>query len=125
MIIKFIESNGELIGVVEEPEVVFRNVQDMLDAMADCRFNDAGIIFIAEHNLVPEFFDLSTGIAGEILQKISNYRMKLGIVGDFDKYESKSLKSFIVECNRSGRIVFASSQYGAMKLLFADSGKYF
>jgi len=30
-----------------------------------------------------DFFDLSTGLAGEILQKFVNYHVKIAIVGDF------------------------------------------
>ncbi|WP_449401649.1 DUF4180 domain-containing protein [Chryseobacterium wanjuense] len=52
-------------------------------------------VIIHEKNITPEFFDLKTKIAGDILQKFSNYRVKLAIVGDFSKYESKSIKDFI------------------------------
>ena len=46
-------------------------------------------------------------MAGEILQKFSNYRMKLAIIGEFEKYKSKSLKAFITESNRGNLIFFA------------------
>ncbi len=54
------------------------------------------------------FYDLKTQIAGEILQKYANYRVKLAIVGDFEKYTSNSLKAFILECNRGNQIFFCS-----------------
>jgi hypothetical protein len=48
-------------------------------------------------------------MAGEILQKFSNYRMRLAIVGDFSEYKSKSLRDFIRESNRTGTINFVGT----------------
>src|SRR5512133_3690192 len=79
---------------------------DILDLMADARYNDSGCMILHEEDLGTEFFDLKTGIAGEILQKFSNYRMRLSIVGDFKEIKSKSLADFIRESNRTGIITF-------------------
>ncbi len=43
-------------------------------------------MIIREQNITPDFFDLKTGIAGKILQKFSNYRVRLAIVSDFSSY---------------------------------------
>ena len=56
--------------------------------------------------MVDEFFVLSTGIAGEILQKFINYRKKVAIVGDYSGYTSKPLKDFIYESNNGNSIYF-------------------
>jgi hypothetical protein len=77
--------------------------------MANCQYQGADNIIIEKKNICIEFFDLSTGIAGEILQKFSNYRVRLAIVGDFSLHSSKSLKDFINESNRVGRILFVDS----------------
>ena len=63
-------------------------------------------IIIHEKNITPKFFDLRTKIAGEILQKFAQYQMPLIIVGDFSKYQSKSLNDFIFESNKSKQINF-------------------
>jgi hypothetical protein len=63
------------------------------------------------------FFKLSTGIAGEILQKFINYQAKLAIVGDFSGYTSKPLHDFIYESNRGRDIFFAASMDEAMEKL--------
>ena len=57
-------------------------------------------------DLAPAFFDLKTGLAGDVLQKFSNYRMRLAIVGDFSRFSSKSLGDFISESNQVRRITF-------------------
>jgi len=60
---------------------------------------------------------LKTGLAGEILQKFSNYYVELAIVGDFSKYSSKNLQDFIYESNKVGRINFVSSVEEAKEAL--------
>jgi hypothetical protein len=65
-------------------------------------------VILHEKNINPEFFNLSSGLAGEVLQKFTNYRVMLAIVGDFDKYESESLKAFIYESNKGNHINFLS-----------------
>ncbi|WP_245598686.1 DUF4180 domain-containing protein [Sporocytophaga myxococcoides] len=66
-----------------------------------------------EKNITSTFFDLSSGLAGEILQKFSNYRIKLAIIGDFTAYPSKSLKDFMYESNKLGNINFVNSREDA------------
>ena len=86
--------------------IVIREVQDALDLLANAYYQGAEGIIISEENLTPGFFDLSSGLAGEILQKFSNYKQRLAIIGDFSKYKSKSLKDFILESNKQKRILF-------------------
>ena len=91
---------------VVSDKVIINTVQNALDLMADANCQGATNMIIHESNIVPDFFDLKTGLAGEILQKFSNYNMKLSIVGNFEKYQSKSLHAFIVESNRGNRVFF-------------------
>lgn len=87
------------IAVINSSEIVIENVQDTLDLMANLDTQGARSIILHERNLIEDFFDLRSGFAGEILQKFSTYRMKLAIIGEFDKYISKSLRAFTVESN--------------------------
>ena len=82
---------------------------DILDFMAEARLNDSDRMIIHDKSLHPDFFDLKTRVAGEILQKFSNYRMRLAIIGDFSGFKSKSLNEFIRESNRTGIINFVGS----------------
>lgn len=80
-------------------DIEIKNSQDALNILVNCAYQGAGKIIIHQRNITPDFFDLKTGIAGEILQKFSTYKVKLTIVGDFSKYTSKSLKDLIYESN--------------------------
>ncbi|HLP95796.1 MAG TPA: DUF4180 domain-containing protein [Saprospiraceae bacterium] len=91
----------------EDP--IIHSAQDMLDWMMGYRFDGIEHFIIHKEGLSPDFFDLKTGLAGEILQKFSNYEAYLTIVGDFSGYDSKSLKDFISESNKRGRIRFVDN----------------
>ncbi len=106
--IKYHVVNNLTIAEVIDPENI-AGTDDILDLMAESRYNDSGSMIIHADDLETGFFDLKTGIAGEILQKFSNYRMRLSIVGDFSNIKSKSLNDFIRESNRTGIITFVSS----------------
>jgi hypothetical protein len=82
---------------------------DILDSMAEARFNGSDRMIIHEKSFHPDFFELKTKVAGEILQKFSNYRMRLAIIGDLSRFKSKSLNEFIRESNRTGIISFVGS----------------
>ena len=88
-----------------------RTLNDALDLIGTVVYNDDShhVILQAEH-LDPAFFDLKTGIAGEILQKFTQYGMRLAVVGDFDHYESSSLQAFIRECNRGSQLFFCPNR---------------
>jgi len=94
-------------------EVIVRNEQDALDIMSVISSDH---IVLHEYNFENDFFDLSTKIAGGILQKFANYRIKLAIIGDFNKYPSKTLKDFIYESNKQGDYLFVLSMNEVMKI---------
>ena len=83
-------------------------LQDALDLMATVKYEgEAYKAVLFQDQFPPEFFDLRTGFAGEILQKFTNYQFQIAIVGDFSQYESKSLKDFIYESNQGHQVYFA------------------
>ena len=105
---------GKEITEIFSKYVLIKSTQDILDLMVNVPSN----IIVLNKNLVSEtFFDLKTGLAGEILQKLTNYSIKLGLVGDYSKYTSKSLKDFIYECNKGNHFVFVDTVNEAMKKL--------
>ena len=102
-------ASGRIIAEVIPGAHLITGPDDILDLMAEVRYNGSGTMIIHKKSLHPDFFDLKTRVAGEILQKFSNYRMQLAIVGDFSAYKSKSLKDFIKESNRMGTIYFVGT----------------
>ncbi|MDD3967026.1 MAG: DUF4180 domain-containing protein [Candidatus Marinimicrobia bacterium] len=105
------------VAVPEEVDKPFATVQDILDLMADVHYRGARKIILRKDQLVPAFYDLKSGLAGEILQKFSNYYMQLAIVGNFSSLRSKALQDFIRECNRGKQVFFAENSDEAVKFL--------
>ena len=101
-----------------EDDVLIRDEQLMLDMLMTIAY-ETGLsrVIIDKENLTEDFFDLSNKIAGNILQKVINYNMKLAIIGEFSNYESKALWDFIFECNSGKDIFFVEDEDNAVKLL--------
>lgn len=119
MIIETHIFNGTKIAEVISAESIISKIEDGLDLLGNLYYQGFDKIVIHEKNITPDFFDLKSGIAGEILQKFSTYRIRLAIVGDFSKYTSKSLNDFIFESNRGGHINFVPTCSEAIKILSA------
>lgn len=117
MEINFIEINGNKISEIISDNVLINKTQDALDIIAECNYRGSWKIILHAENIIAEFFDLKTGIAGDILQKFSTYNVQLAIVGNFSKYTSKSLNDFIFESNKHGRINFVISTEEAIQKL--------
>ena len=113
-----IEHKGKQFVRIESSEVIIVDVSSALDLMASIRY-ESGIdrIIIDSSAFDERFFDLSTRLAGDILQKFVTYQMKLGIIGDFRSLKSKSLQAFIYESNKSSDIVFALDEKQAVEHL--------
>lgn len=109
------EINNSKYALIQSNELIINDTQDSIDLMADCSYRGAMGMVVMEKNINPDFFKLSTGFAGEILQKFSNYKFKLAIVGDFSKYSSKSLRDFIYESNKGNTVFFVDSISNAEK----------
>ncbi|MFA5849497.1 MAG: DUF4180 domain-containing protein [Bacteroidales bacterium] len=110
-------NNNARIATLTDNEFKICEVQDILDIMGDLFPLDCKKFIVHEANLHPDFFDLKTGLAGDILQKFSNYRVQLAVVGDFSKYESKSLRDFIYESNKAKLIFFVPDMESAIQIM--------
>lgn len=115
MIIKSHNVGNIQIAEVTSDQIIIQSPQDGLDLMGNVYYQGFDKVILHEKNITPEFFDLKTKIAGEILQKFSNYRIGLAIVGDFSKYESKSMKDFIFESNKTKHVNFVETMEKALE----------
>ncbi|MDQ0641630.1 hypothetical protein QF042_005195 [Pedobacter sp. W3I1] len=109
-------NNTNIAEIISE-EIIINNADDGLDLLGNLYYQSFDKIIIHERNITPDFFDLKNGIAGEILQKFSNYRVSLAIIGDFSPYQSQSIKDFIYESNKGKHINFLGSTAEALTRL--------
>lgn len=118
MDIKISEQNGSRVAVIGGTDCRIAGAQDALDLIATLGYEYGAQKFtLPQGALDPRFFDLSTGLAGEILQKFVNYRAHVAIIGDFSAPRSQSLADFIRESNRRGSIFFLPDEESALAAL--------
>jgi hypothetical protein len=106
-----------IIAELNDEKFVISKTQDTLDLFGELIPYNCTKIIIHESNLHPDFFILRNGIAGDILQKFSNYRIKVAFVGDFSKFTSRSLQDFIRESNKGKSIFFLENTDAAFNKL--------
>lgn len=116
------EANGQKYALVPGGQTLIDDVGSALDLMATVQYEtDLNRIAIYKEAVTERFFVLSSGLAGEILQKFVNYHFKLAIIGDFSKYTSKPLRDFIYESNHGSHVFFVSTENEAAQK-FASLG---
>jgi hypothetical protein len=103
---------------IESDDVLITDGQSALDFMMTVIYEkDCRRIILDKKAICEDFFRLSSGIAGEVLQKFINYHTKLAIIGDFSKYTSKPLHDFIYESNNGKDIFFVENLNQAVEKL--------
>ena len=106
------------IAVVNSKELIIKDVQSAIDFIMTIKYETGcNKIALNKEAVCDEFFILSKGLAGEILQKFINYQTKLAIYGDYSKYTSKPLKDFMYESNNGKDIFFVNNENEAVKKL--------
>jgi hypothetical protein len=82
--------------------------RDALDLIGLALEHGAELVVIPVERLDDRFFDLSSRLAGEIVQKFVNYRLRLVIVGDIGKHleASSALRDFVRETNGGRQLWF-------------------
>lgn len=118
MDITIVKQNGTDIAVISGEGLMITDAQSALDLAMTVKYETGATNIVLDKSAVIEdFFLLSTGVAGEILQKFINYHVKATIYGDFSHYTSKPLKDFIYESNRGKDFFFTSTKEEAIRKL--------
>lgn len=118
MQIESIQENGVQIAVVTGEEKLITDTASALELALSARYETgADRIAIDKSVIAEEFFILSTGMAGEILQKFINYHIKAAIWGDYSRYTSKPLRDFIYESNHGRDFFFVETKEEAIRKL--------
>ena len=113
-----VERNNVICAVVRSCEKVIVDSQSALDTLMSAKYEIGTKNIVIDKELIAkEFFILSSGLAGEILQKYINYGGRIAIYGDFSYYTSKPLKDFIYESNKGHDVFFASTEEEAIFML--------
>ncbi|RKT81999.1 protein of unknown function [Saccharopolyspora antimicrobica] len=93
-----------LVCDADGPEV--STVQDALDLIGASYGGE--LVALPVSRLDARFFKLSSGFAGDVMQKFVNYHVKLAIIGDISEHleSSSALRALVRESNRAKHVWF-------------------
>jgi hypothetical protein len=82
--------------------------RDATDLIGTALSASATWVAIPAERLDDAFFQLSTGLAGEIIQKFAQYRLGVAILGDISRHlsASRALTDYVWETNRGRQAWF-------------------
>jgi hypothetical protein len=106
------------VAVIHSDEPLITDAQSALDLVASAYYEHSTTKVAINKSAVSEaFFRLSSGLAGEVVQKFVNYHFKVAIIGDFSGYTSKPLHDYIYECNQGNHLFFVANEDEALRKL--------
>jgi hypothetical protein len=106
------ELHGARVLEYSEDSPVIRTSQDATDLIGEALQSKADWVCLPSARLSAAFFELKSGLAGEVVQKFANYQISLAILGDVSPQAaaSQSLRDFIREANRGRDLWFIADR---------------
>jgi hypothetical protein len=87
------------------------------DLVGACFEHDTRQLLLNHGALPADFFDLSSGVAGDLAQKLTNYGIRTAAVLPDPEEHSESFQAFAREAARSGQFRFFRSRDQAVEWL--------
>ncbi|MGO1075851.1 DUF4180 domain-containing protein [Inquilinus sp. CA228] len=108
---ELLHAGSETIMACDAEGPMIDSPQRAVDLIGEAMFAGASVIALPASRLGPAFFQLRTGLAGEIAQKAVNYWLKLVVIGDISTHlaASSALRDWVREANRGREIWFEPS----------------
>lgn len=111
---QFQRVDGEDSAVLELTAGTVGSERDATDLIGNATFSGASHLLVDAGRLSADFFDLSSGLAGAVVQKAANYRVCLVVIGYDASDASESLLALIRESNRGSTIWFVGDKDEAL-----------
>lgn len=91
---------------------VIARTDHAMDLIGNASYSGVSLVALPVQRLDPEFFRLASGLAGDVLQKFVNYRVRVAIVGDISAHveASDALRDFVWESNRGEHVWFVADE---------------
>ncbi|HEY3261104.1 MAG TPA: DUF4180 domain-containing protein [Pseudonocardiaceae bacterium] len=104
------ERHGIRVLLCDPDGARMRSDRDVVDLIARALEQRAELVAVPVARLDERFFPLSTGVAGDVMQKFVNYRLRLAIVGDIAAHlgASTALPALVRESNRGRQLWFVA-----------------
>jgi hypothetical protein len=91
---------------------VISSTADAMDLIGNASYSGVALVVLPVSRLDPAFFRLSSGLAGDVLQKFVTYRVRVAVVGDIAAHveASDALRDFVWESNRGEHVWFVPDE---------------
>ncbi|MCW7540396.1 DUF4180 domain-containing protein [Aquabacterium sp. A7-Y] len=90
-----------------------------LDLIAACAQHDTDRLLLLSTALPPAFFELRTRFAGDFIQKLINYRLRVGGVFESDDAYPERFREYLLEARHGPQFRAFSSREDALQWLCA------
>ena len=100
-----------------QEEILISSEQDILDIFADSYEYNSSLFLFYESNFHPDLFDLKTGLAGAVFQKIAVYHAKAAVVLDAGAKKNKRFEEYMYECNKGDQVRYFTDREKAVEWL--------
>jgi hypothetical protein len=120
------EDHGDLrVQYVDSDGPAISSNEDTSDLIGNAWADDASIIAVPVARLDPSFFDLASGVLGDVTQKVVNYRLRLVVIGDISAAiaASRPFADYVRETNRGEHIWFLDDEAALAERLAGRSGR--
>ncbi|MFI5827897.1 DUF4180 domain-containing protein [Streptomyces sp. NPDC051578] len=103
-----VRQHGVPVLVCDAEGARIATVQDALDHLIGVAFQGADMVAVPTVRFDDGFFDLRTGLAGAVMQKFVDYRLRLVVVGDLSPHlrSGTALRDMVREANRGRHVWF-------------------
>jgi hypothetical protein len=100
--------HGQRVFTYAEAEQTLGSETDATDLIGAAYGEDAGVVVVPADRVAPDFYTLSTRVAGDVVRKFQMYHMRLVILGDITAHleASDAFRAFVHEINRGTDIWF-------------------
>ncbi len=96
---------------------ILTNEQAALDLVGICGYEQTDCILLYSSNLSEDFYNLKSGLAGQVMLKWTNYRIKAAAVIPPEKIGSGRFYEMVIETNRRNDFRVFSDRESAIEWL--------
>jgi len=120
---EFTDIAGVAAAVIPAEGPALATERDATDIIGALYGREVDLVVVPAVRLDASFFRLRTGVAGGFLQKFTNYRLRVAILGDIaaEIAASDALRDFVRESNRGRSVLFARDVGELVLMLGAGS----
>lgn len=103
-----LELNGVRVLELDAEGTAIANEMDAAEVIGACFGTKVELIAIPIGRLAPDFFDLSNGMLGAVVQKFVTYKFRVAFIGDIsaELEKSNALRDYVGEAQRQNQIAF-------------------